>query len=373
VVRTLDPVSNWAAAAKNAAHRHRAMRWLAPVAVLGAAAVAAGGVMAAKASPDPLPPTTPVELVAGLQDPAAAGFSGTVVAQLALGLPELPGLTSGGQSTSLTSLLAGSHTLRVWYGGPDKQRVALLGSTDETDVFHSGKDVWQWDSSTHTATHLTLPTEHSTPPMHSAPAASLTPQAVASQALAALDKSTQVTVDGTRTVADRSAYVLVLTPRDAATSVGSVRISVDGKTKFPLAVQVYPRGSRTAAVDIAFTDVSFRLPSAGNFRFTPPPGVTVHNDAPGTAEHHSTAGSTVGKPQVIGSGWSSIVEVHADAAQVQKLTKGMLRSLPKVSGAWGQGRLFSSTLVSALVTDDGRVFAGAVDPSALYAAASTHK
>jgi hypothetical protein len=29
--------------------------------------------------------------------------------------------------------------------------------------------------------------------------------------------------------------------------------------------------------------------------------------------------------------------------------------------------------LSVLVTNDGRVFAGAVDPSALYAAAATHK
>ena len=41
--------------------------------------------------------------------------------------------------------------------------------------------------------------------------------------------------------------------------------------------------------------------------------------------------------------------------------------------AWGSGRLLDSKLVSILITDDGRVFAGAVDPSALYAAAATHK
>jgi hypothetical protein len=51
----------------------------------------------------------------------------------------------------------------------------------------------------------------------------------------------------------------------------------------------------------------------------------------------------------------------------------LLNALTPVSGTWGSGRLLDSKLLSVLVTNDGRVFAGAVDPSALYAAAATHK
>jgi hypothetical protein len=43
-----------------------------------------------------------------------------------------------------------------------------------------------------------------------------------------------------------------------------------------------------------------------------------------------------------------------------------------VTGAWGSGHLFTSSLLSALLLDDGRVYAGAVSPAALYAAASGH-
>ena len=43
-------------------------------------------------------------------------------------------------------MLSGSHTARVWYAGPTKQRFALLGTLGETDVFHDGTDLWQWDS-----------------------------------------------------------------------------------------------------------------------------------------------------------------------------------------------------------------------------------
>ncbi len=45
-----------------------------------------------------------------------------------------------------------------------------------------------------------------------------------------------------------------------------------------------------------------------------------------------------------------------------------LALLPRVDGAWGSGRLLDGTLVSAVVTDDGRYAIGAVDPAQLYAA-----
>ena len=40
-----------------------------------------------------------------------------------------------------------------------------------------------------------------------------------------------------------------------------------------------------------------------------------------------------------------------------------------MSGAWGSGRLLRTSLVSVLITDGGRTFVGAVQPSVLYAAA----
>jgi hypothetical protein len=47
----------------------------------------------------------------------------------------------------------------------------------------------------------------------------------------------------------------------------------------------------------------------------------------------------------------------------------LLQSATPVSGAWGSGRLLRTSLVSVLITDGGRAFAGAVQPSVLYAAA----
>jgi hypothetical protein len=44
--------------------------------------------------------------------------------------------------------------------------------------------------------------------------------------------------------------------------------------------------------------------------------------------------------------------------------------LQQVNGSLGSGRLLQSALFSVLITDDGRVIAGAVAPELLYQAAA---
>ena len=56
-----------------------------------------------------------------------------------------------------------------------------------------------------------------------------------------------------------------------------------------------------------------------------------------------------------------------DQALGQSMSR-MVDRLPRVSGSWGSGRLLRGTLFSAVLTDDGRVAAGAVAPDALYSA-----
>ena len=46
----------------------------------------------------------------------------------------------------------------------------------------------------------------------------------------------------------------------------------------------------------------------------------------------------------------------------------LLDSLPVVSGAWGKGHLLSTSLVNAVITDDGRIAVGSVVPERLYQA-----
>ena len=74
-----------------------------------------------------------------------------------------------------------------------------------------------------------------------------------------IDPTTKVTVDGTASVAGRSAYELVLAPRDTRSLVGDVRIAVDSKTSVPLRVQVHAAGATgRPAFETTFTSRELR-------------------------------------------------------------------------------------------------------------------
>jgi outer membrane lipoprotein-sorting protein len=358
--------------------RLRALRWSAPVVAVAAIAVAASGVLNADANP-PLPARTAAQLLVDLETSQVNGLSGTIVQNAKLGLPQLPS-TGPGSDSSLFSLLAGSHTMRVWAAGPTKHRVALLGNLGESDVIHNGSDVWMWDSSTKTATHYRLPagTESKKPDI-SAPA-DLTPQEAADAALKAIDPTTAISTDGTASVAGRSAYELVLTPKDARSLVGQVRIALDAEAHIPLRVRVYAKGSNgSPAYEVGFTRISLTTPGEEEFRFTPPPNTTVRESNGTPADKTGMPKAADGDAKIIGKGWASVVAIPnvklpsgdatkgADGGQGELV--GVLDRMPKVSGGWGSGRLLSGSLFSALLTDDGRLYVGLVSPDALYAAA----
>jgi outer membrane lipoprotein-sorting protein len=353
----------------------RLLRWGAPVVAAAAAAAVASGVFTAEANPS-LPPKTAGQLLVALQGAQVDGLSGTVVQDSDLGLPELPQVGSGGSgSSSLTSLLTGSHTLRVWYAGQDKQRVALLGSLGETDVVRNGTNAWLWSSESNSATHIKVPAGEAGRHEADKLPAGVTPQEAADAALKALDPTTKVSTSSTTSVAGRSAYELVLAPKDTRALVGQVRLAVDSATSVPLRVQVFGKNSGEGpAFSVGFSSISFDVPSAAQFTFNPPPGAKVtegklptHQAPPaGAAERARQAVKTVG------SGWTTVAVLPAptpDGSRDSGSLGTFLDQLPQVSGSWGSGRLMTSTLVSALITDDGRLIVGMVPPDLLYAAA----
>jgi hypothetical protein len=145
-------------------HRTPAVRWAVPVAVaallIGGGAVV--GTVTAGAAGTPLPARSAAQLVADVHASEITGLSGTVVQTSDLGIPELPSigaspLPGGMGSSDLTALISGTHTLRLWYSGPQQIRLALLGSLGESDIIRNGPDLWIWSSTSNTATHRTLP------------------------------------------------------------------------------------------------------------------------------------------------------------------------------------------------------------------------
>jgi outer membrane lipoprotein-sorting protein len=321
----------------------------------------------------------------------------------------LPDGLGGDGAAGWVTLLTGSHTLRVWSAGPTMARVALLGTLGESDIIRDGADLWTWSSDNNTVTHVRLPaaanasTPHTLPsPLPSALASIVptSPAQAAIQLLSRLDKTTSVRSNGTVSVAGRSADELVIAPRDSRSLVSSIRIDVDSVESVPLRVRVFARGYGKPALDIGFTEVSFDRPDPALFHFKAPPGAKVtqvpdRSDPSSRSEAPAPGGTPSGThPQatIIGSGWTAIVAARVPVAvppvgsappsggQITRIPRGgsvagplaaIVNELPRVSGTWGSGRMMSTRLLSVLITDDGRVYAGAVSPSAVMAAAGS--
>jgi hypothetical protein len=362
--------------------RHPWARWLAPAAVVALAAMVTTGVFSSSSKPTSarLPSTTSTALIKSVRTAGVAGFSGTVVSRVSLGLPELPNIDGNDETATFASLLDGSHTLQIWYGGVQRERIAVLGPTDETDVFRSGRSMWQWDSADHVATHIVLPKKSGRATAKHAgslvgtqgdPTGVLTPGGLAAQALSAISPDTRVQVRRGDVVADRSTYELVLTPKDESTLIGSVHIAVDGTTRIPLGVQIYPRGSGSPAVDVSYTSISLGRPSRANFTFSPPSGARVRQLQLAGLLHGAT---THHRMRIVGSAWSTVLGYHSDTNLAAAVTRrgGLLaRAFVPVSGRWGRGRMLQTKLLSVLLTDKGWVYVGAVAPGALTAAAAS--
>ncbi|WP_238332600.1 LolA family protein [Kribbella jejuensis] len=348
------------------------------------------GPVMADASPK-LPTISAQDLLAKVQTAKVDGLSGTVSSSADLGLPAIPGLGDRGNS-QLTEMLSGQHTARVAFATPDKARVSVLDNQAERVWTTDGSSAWAYDSSKREATKLTLPAHKNAKPEKAEPR-SYDPQAVAKQFLDSIDPTTNVAVSGTEKVAGRDAYKLRLVPKTDKTTVGSVTVAIDSKTWVPLDVTVMPRSGDKPAVEVGFTSVSFDVPSASTFTFTPPKGVKVTDQkvpanngqkqipkqvvpkqvVPNRVLPRKPVGSGAEKPTVIGQGWDSVVMIRN--AQTGGLTGNgplaqLLAKAPTVQGSWGKGKLITSKMVSALITDDGRVFAGLVTPDTLQAAAA---
>jgi outer membrane lipoprotein-sorting protein len=358
--------------------------------------VITGGVMAgslisvAQAAPG-LPARTPAQLLAEVADSASPPLTGTVVETASFGLPALP---ATGNPTSLSSLLTGSHTVRVWYSSPGHFRLAVPESLSESDVIRDGSTAWLWQSTLNKVTKFTLPAHPAA--QQTVPKQPLTPQQAAQQVLAAVGPTTTVSVASNVTVAGQAAYALVLAPKDARSLIGQVQIDIDGRNSVPLRLQVFGRGASSPAFQVGYTAIQFVTPAPADLSFTPPPGSTVTQVNLASGEMGAKGHGAGSEVSAIGSGWLTVLKLpssaltpgapapgsstgpggaspvgNSSAGDSSAVLGALLASATPVHGAWGSGRLLRTSLVSVLMTDQGSTFVGAVEPSVLYAAAAS--
>ncbi|HSP53865.1 MAG TPA: DUF2092 domain-containing protein [Cryobacterium sp.] len=387
------------------------VKWLPAIVV---PVVIAAGVLAvplqAGATVD-LPDKTAEQVLLMVNDSTVSAFSGTVEKTAELGLPDIDlgagmsgsmsdsmsesapeGMTESGAPdtealASLMELFSGSHTARIFVDGSDadgpaKARVQIQDRLAERNVVSNGTDVWTYDSKKNTASHLVIPADARATAeaklaemVASAPADLSTPSQVAERFLSEIDPSTAVSVGTDGTVAGRTAYELVLTPKATQTLVESVSISVDSETGVPLQVTVRANGQEEPAFRVGFTAVDFSTPSADLFDFTPPAGATVEEVALPEMPAKSELPADQAKPEipaenrpvVTGTGWDAIVEVPAASVPAELSANPLMSEL---ATAVDGGQLFSTALVNVFLADDGRVFAGSVPVELLQAAAA---
>ncbi|MGH4032529.1 LolA family protein [Actinomycetota bacterium Odt1-20B] len=426
-----EPEQDTSAAGEPRVRRRKAARYAVPVAVIGVAAATIGLVPALASSGDPdLPKVTAQELIEKIAKSDTQQLSGTVKVSTDLGLPSVASGLAGGfaggggggrgdggssadPSSKLLELASGTHTLRVAADGPDKQKLSILDDASEYSLFHNGDEMWAYDSASNEAFHSKQQghkgdqggdSGHKKLPKD-VPA---TPEELAKQALKAVDDTTSVKVDGTAQVAGRDAYRLVIKPKQSGSTVGQITVAVDAKEGVPLKFTLTPAGGGAAVVDAGFTKVDFSKPSASTFDFTPPKGTKVtegdeqrgakHRDAregmelgkeldkdldkslggKGFADAEGTAGP--GGVNVVGEGWGAIAELKVPggrgipSAQTGELPPDAAKFLDslgdQVTGKFGSGTVFKTRLINALITDDGKVYVGAVTKDALVKAAN---
>ncbi|MER6448289.1 DUF2092 domain-containing protein [Streptomyces venezuelae] len=401
--------------APNTKTSRKAARYAVPVAVAGVAAATVAMVPAfANAGGPDLPKVTAQQLIEKVAASDVQQLSGTARITTDLGLPKIAsGLLGGGgvaggsanPEDKVAQLANGSHTLRVAADGPDRQRLTFLDGKDEYSLIHNGDDVWGYDSKSNEVFHEKNAEagqrkdggkEHKTGDRLAA-----SPQKLAEEILKEAGPTTDVSVGDTAQVAGRDAYQLVLKPKQAGSTVGSVQIAVDAKNGVPLRVQLLSAQGGKPIVDAGFTKVDFAKPAADTFSFTAPKGakVTEGADGPGKggADEHWKAldsipglGGLTGGPggqgdmKVLGEGWATIARIDSGSGRslkdlendknAPKEAKQFLDSLgDKVTGKFGEGRVLSTRLVNALITDDGKVYVGAVTKDALVKAADANK
>ncbi|WP_338677319.1 DUF2092 domain-containing protein [Streptomyces sp. SCSIO 30461] len=415
--------------------RRKAARYAVPVAVAGVAAATIGLVPALAAVGDPdLPKISAQELIEKIAGSDTQQLSGTVKVTTDLGLPDLGGLASGflpgavggGASASaspdtaskLMALASGTHKVEIAADGPDRQRMSFESGGEEYSVTHNGADVWTYDGAANEVVHGKddAAGKDGGKGHRGSDELPATPKQLADEALKLAGDTTAVTVDGTARIAGRDAYQLVIKPKQSGSTIDSIKIAVDAQNGVPLKFTLLPSDGGKAAVDAGFTKVDFSKPAASVFDFTPPKGAKVteadeladraetgaagkhgkgaESDAPKSAGEFEGMEDFTGPGQglnVIGEGWTAIAELKAPGGEGASAFKdgnggkGGKGDVPpeaakfldalgdKVTGDFGTGTVFKTRLVNALMTDDGKVYLGAVTSDALVKAADAAK
>jgi hypothetical protein len=175
-------------------------------------------------------------------------YTGYVRTQAELGLPDLPALGN------VTHLLAGITDVRVWYQAPDLNRVDVIDTVGERDVYTNPAGTFTWDYGSGRLTEII-----GDEPVRLPRAGDLVPPDLARRVLA-MDRVDRPVALPPERIAGITADGIRLRPSDPATTVGQVDIWADPANGLPLRVAVTARGAGKPILTSQFQNVSLAEP-----------------------------------------------------------------------------------------------------------------
>lgn len=327
----------------------------------------------AGADDDPvLPAIGAEELVTSTLAARAPAFAGVAEVENELGLPVVPGMQA-----------LDFDAVRVFHDGAEGARVQVERQASELTFVRGAEEAWAYDSEERTAQRFAWDGADAAAARKHAEAELADPSQTAAEIIEQLRPTSDIVVDGTAQVADRAAYELVLTPKPAEkTLLREITVAIDEETRVPLRFDVYANGSSDPVLSLGFVEFEVGAQDADLFEFVPPDGTEVEttdaDDAARTAhgaEGTAGAGQDIGQDmETVGEGWDTVVvgQAPADApggGSAEQELGGSLEQLgTPVSGTFGSGTHIEIAVGGAVVTDDGRIAAGAVPRQVLVEA-----
>lgn len=313
-----------------------------------------------------LPQVGAEELVASALAAEAPAFAGVAELKNELGLPAVPGAEA-----------LDFETVRVFHDGAESARVQVERQASELTFVKNAEEAWAYDSQERTAKGLTWDAADADAARGHAEAELADPSQAAAEIIERLRPTSDIFVDGTAKVADRPAYELVLTPKPSEkTLLREITVAIDAETRIPLRFDVFANGTSDPVLSLGFVELELGAQDADLFEFTPPDGAKVETtEADDAASELRDAGgedAVEERTTTVGDGWDTVVigEAPAEAPSAGSFEggpqggqdlSGMLEQIgTPVSGEFGSGTHVQVAVGGAVITDDGRIAAGAV-------------
>jgi outer membrane lipoprotein-sorting protein len=254
--------------------------------IAAATAVVVGGtVVAVAASSGTGTPPPPASLADALHQALTAPQADGVTARVTFTNNLLPsGALFGNAGSPLLSGASG----RLWLTNDGRGRIELQSDSGDAQIVWSPTQVTVYDASSNTVYKLALPqsSDQSGTKTHTPPTL-----AEVSDFLTKLAQHVDVSGATPTVVANQPAYEASLSPKEAGSLLGSVKLAWDAAQGVPLQAGLYATGSTSPVLQLAVKDISYGAVANSDVDIAPPADAKVVDLGTASPSHDNGATS----------------------------------------------------------------------------------